>query len=251
MLRVGEELITILDPESSASEAYRILRTNILMRNFDRDMKVINIISTTAQEGKTTCVLNLAMVYAQLQKKVLVIDLDLRMPTIHKKLKLKNKKGISDIIGHQADFEEVVLQPYENVDVITAGTKISFASEFIQSNALKEFIEERKKEYDLILLDCPPVGLVTDGIVAASYCDGTILVCASNRNDRKELLRVKDQLEQTQVNVIGIVMTMMPVQRKYYNSYGYRYSDTQKKITQKKKKNSIISSITKKSDKKK
>ena len=234
MLRVGEELITILDPESSASEAYRILRTNILMRNFDRDMKVINIISTTAQEGKTTCVLNLAMVYAQLQKKALVIDLDLRMPTIHKKLKLKNKKGISDIIGHQAEFEEVVLQPYENVDVITAGTKIPFASEFIQSNALKEFIEERKKEYDLILLDCPPVGLV-----------------ASNRNDRKELLRVKDQLEQTQVNVIGIVMTMMPVQRKYYNSYGYRYSDTQKKTTQKKKKNSILSSITKKSDKKK
>ena len=116
---------------------------------------------------------------------------------------------------------------------------------FIQSNALKEFIEERKKEYDLILLDCPPVGLVTDGIVAASYCDGTILVCASNRNDRKELLRVKDQLEQTQVNVIGIVMTMMPVQRKYYNSYGYRYSDTQKKTTQKKKKNSILSDVYK------
>ena len=251
MLRVGDELITLIDPDAPASEAYRTLRTNILMRNFDRDMKVINIISTTAQEGKSTCVLNLAMVYAQLQKKVLVIDLDLRMPTIHKKLKLKNKKGISDIIGHQAEFEEVVLQPYENVDVITAGTKIPFASEFIQSNALKEFIEERKKEYDLILLDCPPVGLVTDGIVAASYCDGTILVCASNRNDRKELLRVQDQLEQTQVNVIGIVMTMMPVQRKYYNSYGYRYSDTRKKTTQKNKNSSIISNITKKSDKKK
>ena len=117
MLRVGDELITLIDPDAPASEAYRTLRTNILMRNFDRDMKVINIISTTAQEGKTTRVLNLAMVYAQLQKKVLVIDLDLRMPTIHKKLKLKNKKGISDIIGHQADFEEVVLQPYENVDV--------------------------------------------------------------------------------------------------------------------------------------
>ena len=251
MLRVGDELITLTDPESSASEAYRTLRTNILMRNFDKDMKVINIISTTAQEGKSTCVLNLAMVYAQLQKKVLVIDLDLRMPAIHKKLKLKNKKGISDIIGHQAEFEEVVLQPYENVDVITAGTKIPFASEFIQSKALKEFIDERRKDYDLILLDCPPVGLVTDGVVAASYCDGTILVCASNRNDRKELLRVKDQLEQTQVNVIGIVMTMMPVQKKYYNSYGYRYSDSQKKITPKKKKNTLMSSIAKKSDKKK
>ena len=255
MLRVGDELITLTDPESSASEAYRTLRTNILMRNFDKDMKVINIISTTAQEGKSTCVLNLAMVYAQLQKKVLVIDLDLRMPTIHKKLKLKNKKGISDIIGHQAEFEEVVLQPYENVDVITAGTKIPFASEFIQSNALKEFIDERREEYDLILSDCPPVGLVTDGVVAASYCDGTILVCASNMNDRKELLRVKDQLEQTQVNVIGIVMTMMPVQKKYYNSYGYRYGgrygESPKKSTSKKKKNSLIPKITKKSDKKK
>ena len=100
MLRVGDELITLIDPDAPASEAYRTLRTNILMRNFDRDMKVINIISTTAQEGKSTCVLNLAMVYAQLQKKVLVIDLDLRMPTIHKKLKLKNKKAsrISSVI---------------------------------------------------------------------------------------------------------------------------------------------------------
>ena len=251
MLRVGDELITLTDPDAPASEAYRTLRTNILMRNFDKDMKVINIISTTAQEGKSTCVLNLAMVYAQLQKKVLVIDLDLRMPTIHKKLKLKNKKGISDIIGHQAEFEEVVLQPYEHVDVITAGTKIPFASEFIQSNALKEFIDERRNEYDLILLDCPPVGLVTDGVVAASYCDGTILVCASNRNDRKELLRVKDQLEQTQVNVIGIVMTMMPVQKKYYNSYGYRYSDSQKKTPSKKKQTNLLSSLNKKSGKKK
>ncbi|MCH1941130.1 CpsD/CapB family tyrosine-protein kinase [Holdemania massiliensis] len=251
MLRVGDELITLTDPDAPASEAYRTLRTNILMRNFDKDMKVINIISTTAQEGKSTCVLNLAMVYAQLQKKVLVIDLDLRMPTIHKKLKLKNKKGISDIIGHQAEFEEVVLQPYEHVDVITAGTKIPFASEFIQSNALKVFIDERREEYDLILLDCPPVGLVTDGVVAASYCDGTILVCASNRNDRKELLRVKDQLEQTQVNVIGIVMTMMPVQKKYYNSYGYRYSDSQKKAPNKKKQTNLLSSLNKKSGKKK
>ena len=88
-------------------------------------------------------------------------------------------------------------------------------------------------------------------MVAASYCDGTILVCASNRNDRKELLRVKDQLEQTQVNVIGIVMTMMPVQKKYYNSYGYRYSDSQKKAPSKKKQTNLLSSLNKKSGKKK
>ncbi|MSA70584.1 CpsD/CapB family tyrosine-protein kinase [Holdemania massiliensis] len=251
MLRIGDELITLTDPDAPAAEAYRTLRTNILMRNFDKDMKVINIISTTAQEGKSTCVLNLAMVYAQLQKKVLVIDLDLRMPTIHKKLKLKNKKGISDIIGHQAEFDEVVLQPYENVDVITAGTKIPFASEFIQSKALKEFIDNKRREYDLVLLDCPPVGLVTDGVVAASYCDGTILVCASNRNDRKELLRVKDQLEQTQINVVGIVMTMMPVQRKYYSSYGYRYSESQKRLPAKKKKPNFFAALSKKNGKKK
>ena len=236
-MRVGEELITLNDPDAPASEAYRTLRTNILMRNFDHEMKVINVVSTTAQEGKSTCVLNLAVVYAQLEKKVLVVDLDLRLPTVHKKLKLRNKKGITDIIGHQAKFEEVVLQPYANVDVVTAGTKIPFASEFIQSQALREFIEKKREEYDLILLDCPPVGMVTDGVVAAQYCDGTILVCASNKNDRKELLRVKDQLEQTQVNVIGIVMTMTPVQKKYYNSYGYRYGGDNRNRTNKKKVN--------------
>ena len=251
MLRVGDELITLIDPDAPRFRSLPDFENQYsdaqLRSGYEGHQYYFN---DSAGRKKYLCP-QFSHGLCSITKKVLVIDLDLRMPTIHKKLKLKNKKGISDIIGHQAEFEEVVLQPYENVDVITAGTKIPFASEFIQSNALKEFIEERKKEYDLILLDCPPVGLVTDGIVAASYCDGTILICASNRNDRKELLRVKDQLEQTQVNVIGIVMTMMPVQRKYYNSYGYRYSDTQKKTTQKKKKNSILSSITKKSDKKK
>ena len=100
MLRVGDELITLIDPDAPASEAYRTLRTNILMRNFDRDMKVINIISTTAQEGRVP-VSSIWLWCMPNYKKVLVIDLDLRMPTIHKKLKLKNKKrhlGYSSVI---------------------------------------------------------------------------------------------------------------------------------------------------------
>ena len=142
--------------------------------------------------------------------------------------------------------DEIEIQSILKELLLDAGYQVDTASD-----GLEGITAFRQKTYDLILLDCPPVGLVTDGVVAASYCDGTILVCASNRNDRKELLRVKDQLEQTQVNVIGIVMTMMPVQKKYYNSYGYRYSDSQKKIPSKKKKTNLLGSLNKKSGKKK
>ena len=220
MIKAGEELITLTDPNAPASEAYRALRTNIMMRNFDREMQVINVISCTKEEGKSTCVLNLAVVYAQLQKKVLVIDLDLRLPSIHKKLKIKNRKGITDLISKQVSFEEAVQTPIDNIDVITAGTKTPFASEFLQSHALQQFIKSKRSSYDLILLDCAPIGLVTDGMIVSKMCDGTVFVVSSNVNERKDLVRAKEELEQMEVNVIGLVMTQMPTENRYYRYYG-------------------------------
>ena len=97
MIKPADNLITMLEPDSPAAEAFRTLRTNLTLRDFDKKLKVINVISTNAQESKSTTVLNLAYVYSQLGKKVLVIDLDLRLPSIHKKLNLRNKNGLSDI----------------------------------------------------------------------------------------------------------------------------------------------------------
>ena len=224
---INRDIITLIDSEDPASEAYRSLRTNIIMRQFDKDMQVINVISTSAAEGKSTTILNLGVVFAQLGKKTLVLDLDLRLPTVHKKMKVKNKIGVSDVVTRNARFSDALIQYTENLDIITSGTKIPYAAEFLQSEILKEFINGLREMYDVILIDCPPVGLVTDGIIVSNYCDGTLLVIASGQDERKDLVRVKEQLEQTNTNVIGIVMTKMPVSKKYYNS-AYRYADNSK-----------------------
>ena len=228
MIKPSDNLITMLEPDSPAAEAFRTLRTNLTLRDFDKKLKVINVISTNAQESKSTTVLNLAYVYSQLGKKVLVIDLDLRLPSIHKKLNLRNKNGLSDILSGQVSITEAMVHVTENMDVILAGTKIPFAAEFIQSRMLKEFINGLKEKYSLILLDCPPVGLVTDGVIASNLADGTILCLASGKNDVKDLEKTKDLLEQMNVNILGIVMTRMPMTKKYYD-YSYGGSNTKKK----------------------
>lgn len=223
-MMISEHLITMTDSDNPASEAYRTLRTNLMMREFDKEMQVINVISAAASEGKSTTVLNLAVVYAQLNKKVLVIDLDLRLPSIHKKLKIRNRSGITDVLTQHVVFDEAVIHYADNLDVLTSGTKIPFASEFIQSASLKTFIAKMREKYDVILLDCPPINLVTDGIIVSSVADGTLLVIAHNQDERKDLLRAKDLLDQMNTNIVGIVMTRMPVSKKYYD-YSYRYSD--------------------------
>lgn len=218
-----DTMVTMTNPESAVAEAYRILRTNIALRDVDKKIKVINVISSTAQEGKSTTVLNLASVYAQLGKKVLVLDLDLRLPSLHKKLNIKNDKGVSDVVGGEARFADAVVHYANNFDILFAGTRINFSAEFIQSETMKNFINQVKVYYDLVLLDCPPVGLMSDGILACRIADGTILVCASNVNEKNDLIRTKDQLRQISANVLGVVMSRMPVEKKHYGSYGYGY----------------------------
>lgn len=220
-IKPSDNLITLIDPENVTSEAFRILRTNISLKDFDSKLKVINVISTTAQESKSTTVLNLGYVFSQLGKKVLIMDLDLRLPSLHKKLRLKNKNGITDVIAKTIDFNDAVIHYTQKMDVILSGTKNPYASELIQSKSFANILDNLKQKYDMIFIDCPPVGLVTDGVITSTLCDGTIMCIASGKNDKKDLEKTRDLLKQFDVNILGIVMTRMPVQKKYYNKYGY------------------------------
>ena len=220
-IKPSDNLITLIDPENVTSEAFRILRTNISLKDFDSKLKVINVISTTAQESKSTTVLNLGYVFSQLGKKVLIMDLDLRLPSLHKKLRLKNKHGITDVIAKTIDFNEAVIHYTQKMDVILSGTKNPYASELIQSKSFANILDNLKQKYDMIFIDCPPVGLVTDGVIASTLCDGTIMCIASGRNEKRDLEKVRDLIDQFDVNILGIVMTRMPVGRKYYSKYGY------------------------------
>ena len=236
--KATENMITINEPDSAAAEAYRILRTNISLKDFDQKLKVINIISSNAQESKSTTALNLAYVYSQLGKKTLVVDLDLRVPSLHKKLKIKNKYGISDIVSKEIDFSEAVVHYAPKMDILLSGTRNPFASEFIQSKSFKKLLDSLREAYDLVIIDCPPVGLVTDGVIASTLCDGTIMCVAAGINDKKDLERTRDLLKQFDVNILGIVMTRVPVGKRYYGrygnygygyGYGYGYTSSKKK----------------------
>ena len=229
-IKPSDELVTMLQPDSAAAEAFRTLRTNLSLRDFDKELKVINVISSTAQESKSTTSLNLGYVYSQLNKKVLIIDMDLRLPSVHKKLGVKNKLGVTDVVARKCSFNEAVVHYTNKYDVLLAGTKTPFASEFVQSASYREFLRSCREHYDIIILDCPPINLVTDGMIVSTYCDGTILCVASNKVEKRELEHTRDQLKQFDVNVIGVVMTRMPVTKKYYSyDYGYGYTHSKDK----------------------
>lgn len=217
--RPADALITINDPESAVAEAYRILRTNISLKDFDHKLKVINIISSNTQESKSTTALNLAYVFSRLKKKVLIMDLDLRAPSLHRKLLLKNGHGVTDVIAGNASLEEALVHYAEDLDVLFSGTRNPYASELIQSKVFRELLDRLREAYDLIIIDCPPVGLVTDGVITSTMCDGTILCVASGKNERRQLERTRDLLKQFDVNILGIVMTRMPVSKRYYGGY--------------------------------
>ena len=256
-IKPSDNLITLIDPENVTSEAFRILRTNISLKDFDSKLKVINVISTTAQESKSTTVLNLGYVFSQLGKKVLIMDLDLRLPSLHKKLRLKNKHGITDVIAKTIDFNEAVIHYTQKMDVILSGTKNPYASELIQSKSFASILDNLKQKYDMIFIDCPPVGLVTDGVITSTLCDGTIMCIASGKNDKRDLEKTRDLLKQFDVNILGIVMTRMPVAKKYYSKYGYNkygygygYGTSERKKDDKKKERTKKEEKSKVEDKK-
>ena len=136
-----ESLVTKEHPETAVAEAFRILRTNLSLRDFDGKLQVINVISAYQQEAKSIVALNLAYVYSQLGKRVLLMDLDLRAPTIHKKLRVRNKIGITDVMNRQVEFSEAVIHYDNNFDVLLSGTKTVYASELIQSESFKKHLE--------------------------------------------------------------------------------------------------------------
>ena len=233
-------IVCLTAPDSVGAEAYRTLRTNITMRGLGKPVQLINIISANAQEAKTTTAVNLAIVYAQLGKKVLLIDLDLRLASIHKKLGIKNISGITDVVTNNRKFEDVVIHHMDNLDVLLSGVKIDFTSELVQSAALRDFLESMKNIYDVIIVDCPPVNLVTDGLIASTYCDGTLMCIASGYDEKRELEKAKEALENVGANVLGVVMTRMPEGKKYYSykyKYGYGYHSSSSKS---KKKNTFF-----------
>lgn len=226
-------LITHTDPKSPVSEAYRVLRTNIQYSSVDNPLKTIVITSTGPMEGKTTTIANLAVTFAQAGSKVLLIDTDLRKPKVHKVFMLSNESGLTNLLTAKEGSEFSIRHHKEkNLHILTSGTIPPNPSELLNSNAMRNFVAKAKEEYDIVLLDSPPVGSVTDASIISTYVDGTILVVKSGKVEVDAVKRAKETLDRVNANIIGVVLNNLDKKalgNKYYYSYYYSEDDGGKK----------------------
>lgn len=208
-------------PKSVVSEAYRTLRTNIQYSSFDNKIKTIVVTSAEAAEGKSTVSGNLALACSQNENKVIIIDCDLRKPSIHKKFKISNLLGLSEVLIGKAQLDDAIQSRNENLDVLTSGKVPPNPSEMLSSSAMTKLIEKLKEKYDVVILDSTPLGDVTDAQILSTKVDGTILVMRAERTKREVVLEAKNSLEKVGANILGCVLHAVEnTKGKYYYYYG-------------------------------
>ncbi|HEX2947235.1 MAG TPA: polysaccharide biosynthesis tyrosine autokinase [Clostridia bacterium] len=222
---LSPNLITVIDPKAPASEAYRSLRTNIGYSGVDRQVKLIMVTSPGPAEGKSTTAANIAISMAQAGKKVLLMDGDLRKPRVHKYFSLANDVGLTDIIVNDFPLKFVIktVNGIQNLEVILSGTLPPNPTEILESKKMADFITRVREEYEMIILDTPPVGQLTDGAIMASISDGVILVVASGESNIDMARRARAALERVNAKIIGTVLTKITGSSggSYYHYYNY------------------------------
>jgi len=220
-------LVSFYRPMAPISESYRHLRTNLQFLQMDKPTRCIIITSTNPSEGKTTTVCNLAIVFAQDEKKVLLVNADLRRPMIHDIFGLNNDKGLANFLTGDAKLEEIIhRQVLQNLDVITSGVIPDNPSEILGSNAMREFIKLVKKNYDIILFDTPPLLAVTDAAVLARETDGVVIVASAGSTQVNALKPVTQYLNSVGTKILGVVLNNYDIRqvvgrRSSYYQYGY------------------------------
>lgn len=215
-------IISYNDPKSVISEQYREIRTNIEYSNVDQNTKTILVTSSDKNEGKTTTVSNLAVSFANLNKKVLIIDCDLRNASIHKMFRLNNIYGLTDILAKDRAVDKCIQETeLENLYVLTAGAIPPNPAEILSSEKMKNLIEDLKNIYDYIFIDTPPIGLVTDAGALSSFIDGVVLVVKSESIEKKYLEETKKKLDAVDARILGAILNSYKSEQKDYDYYSY------------------------------
>lgn len=227
------DLIMEKTPKSPTSEAYRSLRTNIEFSSIDKEIKTILITSSAPGEGKSTTSCNLALAYAQAGKKTLIIDCDLRKPSIHKMFKISNRIGLTNMFADNFKFADAVHSFNEYLDILPSGTIPPNPSEILSSQKMRAFIEKVSGVYDRVILDSPPLNAVTDAQILSGIVDGVILVVSSGTTDIEESKRAKEMLVTAKANILGVVLCRVKSMGKKYGYY--YYGDEDKKSGKRKK----------------
>lgn len=218
-------------PKSIEAESYRTLRTNIQYSSVDSKIKSIVVTSANPQEGKSTVSGNLGLAFAQNGEKVIIVDCDLRKPSIHKKFKLSNLCGLSEVIIGKEPIENVIQEYKPNLHILPSGKIPPNPSEMISSAAMNNLLEELKENYDVIIIDSPPIENFTDGQILSTKADGALLVIKVGESKVESVKEAKNLLNRVGANIIGLVMNYVSTDKKKY----YYYYDAEKGKTKKRK----------------
>ncbi len=214
--------------ESPHAEAYRVLRTNLLFARKDDKLNTTAVVSAGAGEGKSTTVLNLATVFAQSGQRVVIVDSDLRRPTLHKLLKVTNNLGLTNYLLKQNSLDEVIqTTAIPTLDFLASGKLPSSSLGILSSSAMKDLIGELKARYDIVFFDSPPIMGVSDASILASEVDMTVQVIQYRRYPQPMNIRAKQLIEKVGGNLVGIVLNNINMSQDesyyYYSGYYHDY----------------------------
>ena len=202
-------------------EAIRSVRTNIQFSSLDKKNKVISITSTKPAEGKSTVIYKLAKSFADNGDKVILLDCDLRSPSISEIAGINDNVGITNYLTGKVNIQRAINKDREqsNLDMIFTGPVPPNPAEILASNAFKDFVEDLSKQYDYVFIDTPPVGLFTDASIVSTISDGVIFVIKSSDTKKEDISLAIENLKKVDAHILGAVLTHMPMKEKKYGNY--------------------------------
>ncbi|MHA1386761.1 MAG: GumC family protein, partial [Candidatus Helarchaeota archaeon] len=211
------ELINHIYPKFTISEDYRTVRTSILLSNADTPPKAIAFSSALPREGKTTTVVNMAVSFAQLEEKVLVVDSDLRKPRLHRIFKTRNLGGLSGYLTGKIELKDAIQKTsVENIWILPSGPIPPNPAELLNSKKMKQMVEDLKKGFDVILFDTPPILAVIDSLIVSSIVDTSIIVINAGKLTRKPFVSAVEELKRAKAKIIGVIFNGFQVRKGDY-----------------------------------
>ena len=221
---VNPRLIIAYDPRSPEAEAYRTLRTNVFHIDTSTELKTLLITSTRPGEGKTTTVANLAITVAEIGKSVVLVDSDMRRPSLHYLFGINKSPGLAEILQGKIEWADALRNPgVENLNIIPSGEIPPNPSELIGSKKMELFLNELKERFDVVLFDACSVLAVTDAAILAALTDGVLMVVMAEKTPREAILRALTLLKNVNSRLLGVVFNGVDIRRSHTYYYYYRY----------------------------